>query len=93
MAHLVIGKVLDGIQGVKKDGATYVVPEELDLTLFISMGQEVLQVARASRVETGGETVTIATHKGERFFFPPDHVVGLRVGVEQKTARSSAGFR
>jgi hypothetical protein len=93
MAHLVIGKVLDSVQGVKKDGSVYVVPEELDLTLFISLGHEVLQVARASRIELGGEQVAIGTHKGERFFFPPDHVVGVRLGVEQKANRGSAGFR
>jgi hypothetical protein len=93
MAHLVIGKVLDSVQGVKKDGNVYVVPEELDITLFISLGHEVLQVARASRIELGGEQVSIGTHKGERFFFPPDNVMGVRLGVEQKANRGSAGFR
>jgi len=93
MAHLLIGKVLDGLPGVKKDGAAWHVSEEQDLTAFIALGVEVLQVQRISRVELSDSEIALTTHKGERFFFPPENLVGLRTGVEQKTARSSAGFR
>ena len=46
MPHLVLGKILDGAQGVKKDGAAYLINEELDATAFIALGAEVLQVAK-----------------------------------------------
>jgi hypothetical protein len=93
MPHLVMSKILDGTPGIKKDGAGYTVSEELDATVYISLGIEVLQVARLARVETSGETVTLSTHKGERFFFPPDHIMGLKLGHEAKAARTTAGFR
>lgn len=92
MPHLVLSKILDGAQGVKKDGGTYHLVEELDATAYVALGQEVLQVARLARVETGSEVVTLATHKGERFFFPPEQIVGLKLGSEAKAQRSAAGF-
>jgi hypothetical protein len=93
MPHLVLSKILDGAHGVKKDGASWHLPEELDATLYVALGQEVLQVARVSRVEAGNEVVSVTTHKGERFYFPPEQVVGLKLGGEGKAARTAAGFR
>jgi hypothetical protein len=93
MPHLVIGKILDGAAGVKKDGGAYMLPEELDATAFIALGSEVLQVARVLRVEVAAEQVTLSNQKGERFYFPPEQVVGLRLGGEVRASRLSAGFK
>lgn len=94
MPHLLLSKILDGAHGVKKDGASWHVPEDLDATLYVALGQEVLQVARVSRVDGGAEVVALHTHKGERFYFPPDQIVGLKLGGEgSKGSRSAAGFR
>ncbi len=93
MSHLLVGKILEGAHNVKKDGAAYVIPEEVDATIFIQMGNEVLQVAKLARVETANDVLQIATQKGELFYFPPEHVVGLRLGGEIKASRTSAGFR
>jgi hypothetical protein len=93
MAFLQIGKVLDSTAGVKKDGAAWLIPEELDTTVFIALGHEVLQIPRLQRVELGADIMSFVTHKSERFYFPPDQVVGLRVASpESKSGRSSAGF-
>jgi hypothetical protein len=94
MAHLQLNKILDSFAGVKRDGAAYLVAEELDANIFIALGQEVLQVTRLSRIEVAADLVTLSNHKGERFYFPPDQVVGLRFGApDAKASRSSAGFR
>jgi hypothetical protein len=92
MVSLPLDKVLDGFPGVKKDGASYLLSEELDATAFVSIGQEVLQIPRLSRVD-GGEILTFHTHKGERFFFPFEQLVGIKFGGEAKANRPSAGFR
>jgi hypothetical protein len=89
---LVLGKILDGSPGVKRDGGAYLLSEELEVTAFIALGSEVLQVARVMKVEIGAEMVTLNTQKGEKFYFPPEQVVGWRVGGEGKAAKLSAGF-
>jgi hypothetical protein len=92
MAFLIVGKVLDTAPGVKKDGASYIIPEEVDATLFVALGQEVLQLPRISRVEIGTDAVRLQTHKGEQFFFPPDFLVGVKLGAPEKTNKHGAGF-
>jgi len=92
MPHLMLNKILDGAQGVKKDGSSYLVNEELEATAFVALGAEVLQVARVLRVELAAELVTLHTQKGERFYFPPEQIVGLKVGGEMRASKTSAGF-
>jgi hypothetical protein len=93
MPHLLVGKILDGAHGVKKDGAAYLIPEEMDATLYVALGEEVLQVARVARVETATDVVLIVSHKGERLYFPPEQLVGLKLGAEAKGPKPAAGFR
>ena len=94
MPHLVLGKIFERIPTAKKDGSAWLLPDDVEATLFVALGEEILQVARISRVEIGTEVLEISTHKQERFFFPPEQIVGLRVGGGDKLAnRSSAGFR
>ena len=93
MAYLQIAKVLESTTGVKKDGAAWLIPEELDATVFVALGHEILQIPRLARVELGSDVSTFVTHKSERFYFPPDQITGLRVGgPEAKAGRTSAGF-
>ena len=87
-----VGKILDGAQGVKKDGNTYNIPEEVDTTLFVALGQEVLQLPRVSRVDAGADSVRITTHKGETFFFPAENLVGVKLGAPEKAHKPGAGF-
>ena len=94
MPHLVLGKILETLPGVKREGTAFLLPEELDTAVFVSLGQEVLQVPRVARVELGTDVVLFVTHKGERFYFPPEQVMGLKFGgPDAKMARLNAGFR
>jgi hypothetical protein len=93
MPHLLIGKILETTSTVKKDGAAWLVPEELDGNAYVAIGAEVLQIPKLSRIEVAADVVTFTTYKNERFFFPPEQVVGLRLGgPEAHRARSQAGF-
>lgn len=92
MAHLRLENVLSELPGVRKDGAAYLFSEELDVTLYASVGEETLQVSRASRIELGPEVVVVLTHKGERFYLPTDRFVALKTGSAAKTSIST-GFR
>ena len=77
---------------MKKDGNAFVIPEEQDATAFISLGQEVLQIQRLSRVELASEVV-FQTHKGERFYFTLDQIVGFKLGApEARHKPGGAGF-
>jgi hypothetical protein len=93
MPHLVLGKILERIPNAKKDGAAWLLPDDIEATLFVALGEEVLQVAKIARIDIGTEVLEISTHKQERFFFPPEQIVGFRVGGESKALRGSAGFR
>jgi len=93
MAHLSLDKVVTELPGAKKDGAAFLLSEEHDVTLYASLGEEVLQIARVSRIELGNEMVTVHTHKGERFFVPPERIVALKAGAPTRTAALGAGFR
>jgi hypothetical protein len=88
-----LAQVLAAAPGVKKDDRAFLLSEESEATLFLTLGQEVLMVARLARVEIDGETLSLLTHKGERFWFEASQVRGFRAGsAESRGARSSAGF-
>ena len=93
MAHLSLDKVVTELPGVKKDGAAFLLSEDHDVTLYASLGDEVLQIARVSRIELGSALVTLHTHKGERFFVSPERIVALKAGAPTRTASVGAGFR
>jgi hypothetical protein len=89
---LSIEKVLANAPQVKKDGNSFVVAEEADAIAYVALGNDVLQIARLSRVELSAEIV-FHTHKGERFYFSPEQVVGFRFGgPEAKHRPGGAGF-
>jgi hypothetical protein len=94
MSHLLLSKILDGLAVAKRDGSAYLLSEDAEATAFISLGQEILSIPRLARVEGGGEVVVLTTYRGERFFFPPELVVGLRLGGrEAGMPRIGAGFK
>ena len=89
---LPIDKILQTAPQVKKDGNAYAIPEEVDATAYVALGQEVLQIPRIMRVELSSEAVFV-THKGERFYFLADQVVGFRFGgPEARNKHAGAGF-
>ena len=78
---------------MKKDGSAFILSEELDANAYVALGQEVLQIPRLARVDIAGDVVTLLTFKNERFYFPPEQIVGLRLGgTEAHRGRLQAGF-
>ena len=89
-----IARVLDGVKSVKKEGAAWVIPDDVELSVFIALPSEVLAVPRCSRIDSNGDVLSLETHKGERFWFPIDVVAGLKSAVaETRAAGRGAGFR
>ena len=89
---LSIEKVLASSPNVKKDGAAYIFPEEVEAGAYIALGQEVLTIQRISRIEISSEVI-FQTHKGERFYFGAEQVVGFRFGgAEARHKLGGAGF-
>ena len=89
---LPIDKILQSAPQMKKDGNAFVIPEEVDATAYVALGQEVLQIPRIMRVELSAEVV-FHTHKGERFHFAVEQVVGFRFGgPEARNKHGGAGF-
>jgi hypothetical protein len=90
----VLNKVLEGVPGVRKDGPSWLVPEETELSFYIALPAEVLSITRISRAIATPDLLTLETAKGERFYFTHEVVAGLKVGVSDvKSLGRSAGFR
>src|SRR2546430_11138663 len=73
-------QVLEAEKGVKREGkGGYLVGEELELTVLLDMGHEVLSVPKVRRLLVQTELLTMETHKGERYYIGPDTFVrGLK---------------
>ena len=87
-------RILDGVAGVRKDGGAHLFSDETDVSIFIGLPAEVLNLPRVTRLTSTPDMLTIETSKGERFYFPPEVVVGVKVGSpETKAHPRGAGFR
>ncbi len=91
----VLSQILDGQKGVRKDGSAYVLDENIHATAFVGAGGgELMSVVRIVRMDLGKEIIALATAKHERFFFPYDMILGLKLEESQeKKAPGGAGFR
>jgi hypothetical protein len=92
----VLASILDGVKGARKDGGAWLFDEAVSGTLFAGGGGEIITVPRIHRVELAKEYCAVTTVKSERFFFPYELLIGLK--IEQSEERSkvptgSAGFR
>jgi hypothetical protein len=88
---LAIDKILSSAPQVKKDGNAFIVSEEAEAVAYVALGNDVLQIARLSRVELSTEIV-FHTYKGERFYFGAEQVVGFRFGGPDQKRSPTAGF-
>jgi hypothetical protein len=88
-------RILDGVAGLRREGPAWLVPDDMELAVFIGLPGETLIVPRLSRIEPAAELLTVDTHKGERLFFALDAVAGVRSSAAEKHAsgRGGAGFR
>ena len=91
-----LSEIVNGIPGVKKDGAAALIPDDNDFALYVGLAAEVLTIARLAKITLGAEVISLETHKGEKYFFAPQDVVGARLLPAKDGGaggRSSAGFR
>jgi hypothetical protein len=86
-----ITRIFDGVSSARKDGGAYLLPEETDVSIYISLPAEVLTLPRVSKVTTGAELLVVETFKGERFYFAPEDVAGIKLGTTREKDRG-AGF-
>ena len=91
----VLAAILDGQKGVRRDGHAYVLDESLHATVFAGASAELVSVPRVARFELAKEYCVLATTKGERFFFPYEVILGLKLeeSEERKRSPGGAGFR
>ena len=89
-----LSRILDGVTGVRKDGGAHLFPEDVDVSIFIGLPAEVLSLPRVARLTSTPDMVTIETAKGERYYFAPEVIVGVKVGgAENKAHPRGPGFR
>ena len=88
-----ISRILEAVPGVRAEGATWTIPEELELSVYLAMPSEMITIARVAKISSGADVLTIETVKGERFFFPPEFVAGLKAGHIEPRGPRSTGFR
>lgn len=95
MKNELLTAMLDGQKGVRKDGNSYVLEESVHATFFVGGSMEVMSVQRVVRVEIGKEICTLTTGKRERYLFPSESLLGLKLEEATDTPKASggAGFR
>jgi hypothetical protein len=87
-----VQKVLEGESGVKSETkGTYVVADDVDLTVLLDMGQEPLSVARVRKLTLAGDLVTLETHKGDRVHTSAA-IRALKISQSDPSKMRGAGF-
>ena len=87
-------KILDGVTGVRKEGAAWHFAEETELTLHLALASEVLTVARVSRYERAGDLAAVETHAGDRYHFLGETIAIVKIGgASRRSPKTGAGFR
>jgi hypothetical protein len=87
-----VQKALEGESGVKSEGkGTYVIADEVELTVLLDMGQEPLSVGRIRRLVIQPDLLTLETQKGERVYTSAP-VRALKLSVSDPGKLRGAGF-
>lgn len=85
--------ILESTPNIKREGQTYLFADETDATLFVTLGKDVMQVPKVSKLDKKDGLVHLTTQKGERFFFDENAIVGLSLGsAANKSKGAGAGF-
>ncbi len=79
--------------GARKDGATFLMPAEADVTLFIALEGETLSITKVVRVDSEKEHLVATTTRGETFAFIATSVLAVKIDRGDGVRRDrSAGF-
>jgi hypothetical protein len=86
-------KVLEGETGVRVDGKSFAIGDELDLTIHIEMGHEALSIPRVRKVTINADVLVVETHKNERIYIGSDTgVKALKFAPNEAGRKASTGF-
>jgi hypothetical protein len=96
-------KILENESGVRLDSepaamrlgawSSYLVGDELDLTIQIELGHEAVAIARVRRITLGADLVVIETHKSERIYLGADAGIrALKFMASDTSKKAAAGF-
>jgi hypothetical protein len=89
-----LNQVLETEKAVKREGkGIYTVGDDVELTVLLEMGQEVMSVGRVRKLTSQAELLILETHKGERYYIGPDTGVrGLKFAEQENNKLRGAGF-
>lgn len=87
-------QVLEMEKAVKREAkGVYTIGEDVELTVLLEMGQEVMSVPKVRRITSQAEMLILETLKGERYYVGPDTGVrGLKFAEQENNKLRGAGF-
>jgi hypothetical protein len=86
-------EILGKHAGARKDGAAFVLANDVEATLFVALEGETLQIARVSRIEISDTLVLADSTRGERFACALEDVRVVKIDRGERGGRErGAGF-
>lgn len=97
-------KVLENESGVRLDNdstttgrlgahGSYVVGDDVDLTVHLEIGHEAVSIARVRRVTLGADLLVFETHKNERVYVASDPGIrAIKFTPSEHSKKASTGF-
>jgi hypothetical protein len=87
-------EILGKHAGARKDGTAYVLPGDVEATLFVALEGETLHVPRVQRVEVADTLVLVDSNRGERFAVTLEDVRAVKIDrtSDSKGRDRGAGF-
>jgi hypothetical protein len=91
----VLASILDGQKMVRRESHSYLFDEATALTVFAGTSGEMMSIPRVHRLDLQKEYCMLTTTRGERFYFPYELIVGLKLEEAEEKAKTpgGAGFR
>jgi len=90
--------MIEQVPGAQRQADSFVLDQSVDVTVFAQAGGDLVTVARVERLDLRPEYVALHGSKGEKVFFPYEHIAGLKVeprgapGASGATSRTPPGF-
>jgi hypothetical protein len=84
MTTKVLARILTDYGNCKREDDRYLVPSEVEASVYVSVGIEGLTVDRVNAFVLDPEAVVVLTTRGERFAFGFDDIRGVRFFGSQR---------